>query len=92
MLEGFHALGGSPAEILILGRVKTTPWSRASAIERRDCDRGAEGAARRIHDEDTALATPVGYTRIIQTNRNPGGTERVPINFEMSPVKIQAGR
>lgn len=33
-----------------------------------------------------------GCTRIMQINRNPSATKRVSINFEMSPVKIQARR
>jgi len=33
---------------------------------------------------------PDGCTRIMQINRNPSATKRVSINFEMSPVKIQA--
>jgi len=31
-----------------------------------------------------------GLARIMQTNRNPSAAKRVPINSEMSPVKIRA--
>ena len=48
--------------------------------------------ARRERRRETLATRPLVTTRIIQTNRNPRGTERVPINFEMSPVKIQTRR
>lgn len=83
--EGFHARRLSGRN-LNSRKSKTT---RSQPIERRnDVEKGT---STRIHTRGI-LATPVGYTRIIQTNRNPAGTERVPINFEMSPVKIQARR
>lgn len=53
--------------------------------------RGRENRNKR-REGGNAGASSDGYTRIMQINRNPNATKRVPINSEMSPVKIQARR
>jgi len=48
-------------------------------------DKGRDGRG-----EGSKVQGSGGGGGIMQTNRNPSATKRVPINSEMSPVKIQA--
>lgn len=60
--------------------------------EERNNREGERIGIREEKETTRTAASSDGYTRIMQINRNPHTTKRVPINSEMSPVKIQARR